>query len=220
VRPWTHTENVCLRMGGYLEISDAGRKRSTDSSLIQTTCKRRAPPDNKEKESNEFKGADNLYPAGYYNHELKGVNVDCLSDGSSHDVTPRGRGRPAKVLNHCTTARIQRRCQELTILLGFVDEERLELITTVRDQGRALVALSSSRRQMDKLKIKAAALEEQTVIAADKFLEAQEQVDTAMEEASVARDFLRDIIVNNATEITKDATHATEWRIPKKSGPR
>jgi hypothetical protein len=51
---------------------------------------------------------------------------------------------------------------------------------------------------MDELKIKAAALEDQNVIAADKLLEAQEQVDTAMD------------IVNNATEIMEDATKATE----------
>jgi hypothetical protein len=58
---------------------------------------------------------------------------------------------------------------------------------------------------MDDLKIKAAALEEENATSADKLVEAQEQVDAAMTEASVARDFLRDIIVNDATEITEDA---------------
>jgi hypothetical protein len=33
-----------------------------------------------------------------------------------------------------------------------------------------------------------------------------------MEEANVARDFLRDDIINNATEITEDATDGTEMQ--------
>jgi hypothetical protein len=136
-------------MGGNFAISDGGRKRSADASLIQTTPERRASPDYKEKDSNEFKGADNLYPTGYYNYEMEGVNFDYLDGVLSPDVTPRDHGRPAKVANHRTNARIQRRCQELTVMLGLMDEERLELITTVRDQGRALVALSSSRTEMD-----------------------------------------------------------------------
>jgi hypothetical protein len=45
-------------------------------------------------------------------------------------------------------------------MLGFADEEWLELIVTVRYKGRALDALSSSRIEMDGLKIEAAALEE------------------------------------------------------------
>jgi hypothetical protein len=48
------------------------------------------------------------------------------------------------------------------------------------------------------------------VIAAEKLLEEREQVKGAMEEASIACNFLRDIIVNNATEITEDATYTTE----------
>jgi hypothetical protein len=161
------------------------------------------PPDYKEKDPNEFKRAGNLYPAGYYNHEMKGVNFDYLSDVSSPDVTPPGRGCPAKVANHRTTVRIQRRCRELTVLLGFADEERLELIGTIIDWGRRIVALSLSRREMDELKIKAAALEEKKLIAAEKFLEEQEQVDAVTEQASVAKNFLRDAIVNNVREITE-----------------
>jgi hypothetical protein len=91
-----------------------------------------------------LRGADNLNPAGYYKYEMEGVNVDYLSDVSSPDVTPRGHGFHAKVANHRTTARIQRRCQELTLMLGLTDEERLELIATLRYQGRALVVLPSS----------------------------------------------------------------------------
>jgi hypothetical protein len=44
-------------------------------------------------------------------------------------------------------------------------------------------------------------------------VEAQAQVDAAMAEASVARDFLRDVIVNNATEITEDAIAVTEMEV-------
>jgi hypothetical protein len=44
-------------------------------------------------------------------------------------------------------------------------------------------------------------------------VEAQEQVDAAMAEASVARDFLRDVIVNDATEITEDAIDVTEMEV-------
>jgi hypothetical protein len=55
---------------------------------------------------------------------------------------------------------------------------------------------------MDELKIKAALLEAKNVIAADKLLEAQEQVETATEEASVAHHFFNDkgiIIVSGST---------------------
>jgi hypothetical protein len=52
-------------------------------------------------------------------------------------------------------------------------------------------------------------------------LEAQEKFDAAMEEASIARDFLRDTIVNNATEIAEDATDTTKMvEGTKKPGPR
>jgi hypothetical protein len=85
-------------------------------------------------------------------------------------------------------------------MLGLADEELVELIATVRYQGRALVTLSSSQREMEELNIKETALEEKYVIASDNFLEAQDQVEAAMEdEASVARDFLKDVIINNMT---------------------
>jgi hypothetical protein len=84
-------------------------------------------------------------------------------------------------------------------MLGLVEEERLELVATVREQEKTLVALYSSRREMDELKMKAAALGEKNATAADKLVEAQEQVDSEMEEASVAHDFLKDAISNNAT---------------------
>jgi hypothetical protein len=44
-------------------------------------------------------------------------------------------------------------------------------------------------------------------------VEAQEQVDAEMTEAGVAHDFLRGVIVNNATEITKDAIDVTEMEV-------
>jgi hypothetical protein len=94
----------------------------------------------------------------YYNYEMEGVDFNYLSDVLIPDKSPRGRGRPDKVANDHAAATIQGRCQELTVMLGLADEERLALITKFRDQGRVLVALSSSRREMDELKIKAAAL--------------------------------------------------------------
>jgi hypothetical protein len=51
---------------------------------------------------------------------------------------------------------------------------------------------------MDELNIKAADLEEKHVITIDNLLEAQEQVEATMDEASVVRDVLWDVIVNNA----------------------
>jgi hypothetical protein len=204
------TDDFYLCIGGNVAISDDGRKWSVDASLVQTTPKRRASPDYKAKHSNEFKAADNLYPAGYHDYEMEGVNFDYLSEFSTPDVTPVDRGRPGKVVNHHSNTRFQRRNQELAVILGLADEERLELIATVRDQGRALVALSSSGREMDDLKIKVAALEEKNVISAEKLLEAKSQVDAAMEETSIARNLLRDVIVNNTTEITEDATAGTE----------
>jgi hypothetical protein len=63
------------------------------------------------------------------------------------------------------------------------------------------------------LKMKAAALEEKNATAADKLVEAQTQVDAAMAEVSVARDFLRDVIINDATEITENAIYVTEMEI-------
>jgi hypothetical protein len=75
------------------------------------------------------------------------------------------------------------------------------------------VELSSCRIEIDYLKIKAAALEEKNATKADKLVEAQEQVNAAMADASAARDFLRDIIVNNPTEITEDAIDVTEMEV-------
>jgi hypothetical protein len=69
-----------------------------------------------------------------------------------------------------------------------------------------LVVLSSSRREIDELKLKAAVLEAKNMAAAALFLEAQEQVENAMEEASVAPHFLSDVLVTNTTEITEDPT--------------
>jgi hypothetical protein len=163
--------------------------------VVQTTPKRRAPPDYKEKDSNEFKNFANVYTAGHYNYEMEVVNFDYLSDVSSPDATSRGGSRPDKVINYRSNARFARRNQELTAMLGLTEEERLELVTTVKEQEMALLAISSSRRDMDDLKIKAAALEENN---AEKLVEAQEQADAAMEDASVARDFLRDVIINKA----------------------
>jgi hypothetical protein len=213
-----HIEEVYLRMGGNDSICDRRRKRSADVSVIQTTPKRRTPPDYKEKDSDEFKTFSNVYTAGHYNYEMEVVNFDCLSDVSSSDTPPRGRGRPDKVINYCSNARFARCNHELTVMLGLAEEERLELVATVREQERALVALSSSRREMDYLKMKAAALEKKNATAADKLVEAQEQVDAAIAEASVVRDFLRDVIVNNTTEITEDAIDVTEMEVDFENG--
>jgi hypothetical protein len=92
-------------MGGNDAISDGGRKLSANASVVQTTRKRRAPPDYKEKNSIEFKMFANLYTAGHYNYEMEVVNFDYLSDVSSPDATPRRRGRPDKVINYRTNAR-------------------------------------------------------------------------------------------------------------------
>jgi hypothetical protein len=136
-----------------------------------------------------------------------------LSDVSSSNTPPRGRGRPDKDINYRSNARFARRNHELTVILGFAEDQRLELVATVRDQEKALVALSSSRIEMDDLEMKAAALEEKNATAADKLVEAQEQVDAAMAEVSVAREFLRYIIVNDATEITEDAIDVSEVEV-------
>jgi hypothetical protein len=155
----------------------------------------------------------NVYTAGHYNYGMEVVNCDYLSDVSKSDAPPRGRGRPDKVITYLSNARFARRNHELTVMLGLADEERIEFVAIVREQEKALVALSSSRREINYLKMKSAALEEKNANAADKLVEAQEQVDAAMAEASVAHDFLRDVIVNNATEITKDAIDVTDMEV-------
>jgi CRISPR/Cas system-associated endonuclease/helicase Cas3 len=172
-----HTEEFYQRMGHNDSIYDGRQKRSGDAYVFQTTPKRRAPPEYEEKDSDEFKTVLNMYTAGHYNNEMEVVDFDNLSDVSSSNTPTHGRGCPDKAINYRSSARFAQRNHELT--------------ATVRDQEKALVALSSSRREMDDLKIKAAALEEKNARAADKLVEAQEQVDAAMAEASVARDFLR-----------------------------
>jgi hypothetical protein len=67
---------------------------------------------------------------------------------------------------------------------------------------------------MDDLKMKAAALEEKNTTAADKLVEAKEKVDAAMAEASVARDFLRYIIVNDATDAIDVSKVEVDSEIP------
>jgi hypothetical protein len=175
-----HTEEFYLCMGGNDTISDDVRKRSADMYSVHTAPKRRAPPDYKEKDSNEFKNFVNVYTAGHYNYEMEEINFDYLSDVSSADAPPRGRGHPDKVINYRSNERFERRNQELMVMLGLAEEERLELVATVREREKALVALASSRREMDDLKVKSAALEEKNSTAADKLVEAQEQVDAAM----------------------------------------
>jgi hypothetical protein len=140
-------------MGGNDSIFDGRRKRSANASVVQTTPKRRAPPDYKEKDSDEFKTFSNVYTAGHYNYEMEVVNFDYLSDVSSSDTPPRGRGRPDKVINYRSNARFARRYHALTVMLGLAEEERLELLATVREQDKALVTLSSSRRETDYLKM-------------------------------------------------------------------
>jgi hypothetical protein len=57
---------------GNVEMSDGGRTHSEDASLIQTTPKRRATFDYKEKNTNEFKVNDNRYSHGYYANDMEG----------------------------------------------------------------------------------------------------------------------------------------------------
>jgi hypothetical protein len=165
-----HSEEFYLRMGVNDSIFDGRRKRSAGAYVVQTTPKRRAPPDYKEKDSNEFKTFSNVYTAGHYNYDMEVVNFDYLSDVSSSDMPPHGRGRPDKVINYRSNTRFARRNHELMVMLGLSEEERLELVSTVREQEKALVALSSSRIEMDYLKVKEAAREEKNATAADKLV--------------------------------------------------
>jgi hypothetical protein len=111
-----------------------------------------------------------VYTAGHYNYEMDVVNFYYLSDFFSSNAPPRGRGRPDKVINYCSNTRFAQHNHELTVILGFAEEERLELVATVREQEKAIVALSSSIREIDYLKVKAAALEEKNDTAADKLV--------------------------------------------------
>jgi hypothetical protein len=80
-----------------------------------------------------------VYTPGHYNYEMEVVGFDYLSDVSSSDAPPSGRGRPDKVINYQSNARFARRNQELTVMLGLAEEDRVELVATVREQEKALV---------------------------------------------------------------------------------
>jgi hypothetical protein len=121
-------------MGGNDAIFDGGLKRSADASVVQTTPKRMAPPEHKDKDSNEFKIFSHVYTPGHYNYEMEVVDFDYLSDVSSSDAPPRGCGRTDKVINYRSNARFARRNQELTVMLDLANEERVELVATVREQ--------------------------------------------------------------------------------------
>jgi hypothetical protein len=108
---------------------------------VQTTPKRRAPPEYEEKDSDEFKTVLNMYTDGHYNNEMEVVDFDNLSDVSISNTPPRGRGRPGKAINYRSSARFAQRNHELTVMLGFAEDQRLELVATVRDQEKALAAL-------------------------------------------------------------------------------
>jgi hypothetical protein len=114
-------------MGGNDSIYEGRRKRSGDVYVVQTTPKRRAPPEYKEKDSDEFKNVSNLYTAGHYNYEMEVVDFDNLIDVSSYDTPPRGRGRPGKAINYRSNARFAPRNHELMVMLGLAEDERLEL---------------------------------------------------------------------------------------------
>jgi hypothetical protein len=102
-----HTKAFYLSKRGDMGISDGRRKHSADAPLIQTTPQRRAPPDYKQKDWNEFKVAGNVYHTGCYNNNMEGVNVNYLSGVSSSDAIHHDRWRPVKVPNHLSTARFQ-----------------------------------------------------------------------------------------------------------------
>jgi hypothetical protein len=106
-----HTKNLYLSMEGDVQISSGETKHNADAHLNQTTPKRRAPIDYKEKDSNEFKVADNLYRTGWYNNVMNSLDFDDVSNVSIPDVIHRGRGCSATVPNHRTTARFQQWCQ-------------------------------------------------------------------------------------------------------------
>jgi hypothetical protein len=105
---------------GDIEMSDGDRKCVADASLMQTTPKRRATLDYKEKDSNEVKVFGHVYSTGKHCNDMEGDNLDV----SSPDVINRGRGRPTKVPKHRTTVRVQRRCQELKVVLELANEEQ------------------------------------------------------------------------------------------------
>jgi hypothetical protein len=92
-------------MEGNDSIYDGRRKRSDDASVVQTTPKRRAPPEYEEKDSDEFKTVLNMYTAGHYNNEMEVVDFDNLSDVSRSNTATRGRGCPEKAINYRSNAR-------------------------------------------------------------------------------------------------------------------
>jgi hypothetical protein len=139
--------------------------------------------------------------------------LECVS---SSNTPPRGRGRPDKDINYCSNASSSRRNHELTVVLGLAEEERLELVATLTEQEKALVALSSSRRDMDYLKMKASALEEKHATVADKLVEAQEQVDASMAEASVSRGFLGISLFTTQQKEPKMQLMLLKWRLIRK----
>jgi hypothetical protein len=127
-------------------------------------------------------------------------------DFSSTDTINRGHGRPAKVTKHHTTVRVQQRCQELKAMLRMAYQEQQLLIAKVVERRRVLAETKlESQREMDEIKLQETVLKETSLTAAALLMGEKEQVETAIEEASVPHNFLRADIVTNVIHILDES---------------
>jgi hypothetical protein len=139
-----------------MEMSDGDSKCSVETSPMQTMPKMRVNLDYKEKDSKYFNVAGNVYHTVHYYNDMRGVNIDLTSP----DVINPRRGRPVKAPQHRTTVRVQRRCQQLKMVLALANEEHQLMIAHVSEQTRVLAATQlETQREMDELKLKAAVQE-------------------------------------------------------------
>jgi hypothetical protein len=75
-------------MGVNDSIYDGHRRGRGDASVVQTTPKRRAPPEYEEKDSDEFKTVLNMYTDGHYNNEMEVVDVSVPTVHTGFPTTP------------------------------------------------------------------------------------------------------------------------------------
>jgi hypothetical protein len=105
---------------------------------------------------------------------------------------------------------VQRSCQEFKTMLELENKKQQLLIAQVSEQKRVLSATQlETQREMDGLELKAAMLEEENVATAALLLGVQEQVQTAMVEASEARVILTADVDTNTIPILDESE--TTW---------
>jgi hypothetical protein len=127
-----------------LDSAADNRKRSADP--VPATPDTLSKINYAEKDSNEFKVTTNLCHTGE-----SFASGSSMAEAVALDFTNRqeiGYGRPRKTIEYHTAKLVERRCEELKVLLAQADKERMRLVssqTSPIERHEATVAVLTSK---------------------------------------------------------------------------